>query len=218
MVSLVLKESNDTFVHAYYDLEDEQLIDLIHHGEKQALDYLLQKYKYFVKAKTRAYFLIGADREDIIQEGMIGLFRAVQDFKSYKASAFRSFAELCITRQIITAVKTATRQKHFALNSYVSLDKPVYDEESDRTLLDVVISSRADDPADMLVHQETYRNIQVQMSEALSHLEQHVLTLYLDGWSYAEIAGELAKPEKSIDNALQRIKRKLEKYLQLNEA
>lgn len=125
------------------NMDDEQLVEMVHKGDSEALDYLIHKYRQFVRAKARSYFLIGADREDIVQEGMIGLFKAIRDYKDDKSSSFKAFAELCITRQIITAIKTATRQKHIPLNSYVSLDKPVYDEESDRTLMDMLTETKS---------------------------------------------------------------------------
>ncbi|KRG11086.1 RNA polymerase factor sigma-70 [Virgibacillus soli] len=201
-----------------YDLlEDEELIELIQEGESEALDYLIKKYRNFVRAKARAYFLIGADREDIVQEGMIGLYKAIRDFKEDKLASFKAFAELCITRQIITAIKTATRQKHIPLNSYVSLDKPIYDEESDRTLMDVISGAKILDPEELLINREKINNIESKVMELLSDLERKVLALYLDGRSYQEISDELDRHVKSIDNALQRVKRKLERYLELRE-
>lgn len=201
-----------------YDiLEDEELIELIQEGESEALDYLIKKYRNFVRAKARAYFLIGADREDIVQEGMIGLYKAIRDFKEDKLASFKAFAELCITRQIITAIKTATRQKHIPLNSYVSLDKPIYDEESDRTLMDVISGAKILDPEELLINREKIHNIESKVMELLSDLERKVLALYLDGRSYQEISDELDRHVKSIDNALQRVKRKLERYLELRE-
>lgn len=201
----------------YLQLEDEEIIELVHRGESEALDYLIQKYRNFVRAKARSYFLIGADKEDIVQEGMIGLYKAIRDFKEDKLSSFKAFAELCITRQIITAIKTATRQKHIPLNSYVSLDKPIYDEESDRTLMDVISGAKVMDPEELIINQEEFDNIEVKMSELLSDLERKVLALYLDGQSYQEISEELNRHVKSIDNALQRVKRKLERYLEVRE-
>ncbi|WP_153738473.1 RNA polymerase sporulation sigma factor SigH [Aquibacillus halophilus] len=198
-------------------LEDDELIELVHCGHSQALDYLITKYRNFVRAKARTYFLIGADREDIVQEGMIGLYKAIRDFKGDKLSSFKAFAELCVTRQIITAIKTATRQKHIPLNSYVSLDKPIYDEESDRTLLDVIAGSRTIDPQELIVNREKFDDMEGKMSELLSDLERQVLSLYLDGQSYQEISVELRRHVKSIDNALQRVKRKLERYLEVSE-
>nr|WP_208416555.1 RNA polymerase sporulation sigma factor SigH [Thalassobacillus devorans] len=198
-------------------MEDEEIIERINEGHSQALDYLINKYKNFVRAKARTYFLIGADREDIVQEGMIGLYKAIRDYKEDKLSSFKAFAELCVTRQIITAIKTATRQKHIPLNSYVSLDKPIYDEESDRTLLDVIAGSKAIDPQELIVNKEKFDDMEDKISELLSDLERKVLTLYLDGRSYQEISAELDRHVKSIDNALQRVKRKLEKYLEVAE-
>lgn len=196
---------------------DEELIEMVHQGNTDALDYLITKYRLLVRAKARSYFLIGADKEDIVQEGMIGLYKAIRDFKGDKLSSFRAFAELCITRQIITAIKTATRQKHIPLNSYVSLDKPIFDEESDRTLMDVLTGAIMDDPEELMIHREEFGYLEEKMGEILSELELQVLALYLDGQSYHEISAKLNRHVKSIDNALQRVKRKLERHLVLEE-
>jgi len=204
---------NDAASTRYELKSDEELVESVHAGDSEALEYLIEKYRNFVKAKARSYFLIGADREDIVQEGMIGLFKSIRDFRGDKLSSFKAFAELCITRQIITAIKTATRQKHIPLNSYVSLDKPIYDDESDRTLLDVICCSRVSDPEELMIHKEEFNGLEDKMSELLSDLERRVLMLYLDGRSYQEIAVDLDRHVKSIDNALQRVKRKLERYL-----
>ncbi|GIO28793.1 RNA polymerase sporulation sigma factor SigH [Ornithinibacillus bavariensis] len=198
-------------------LDDDEVLELIHQGDNEALDYLIHKYKNFVRAKARTYFLIGADKEDIIQEGMIGLYKAIRDYNEDKLTSFKAFAELCITRQIITAIKTATRQKHIPLNSYVSLDKPIYDEESDRTLLDVIAGSRAIDPQELLVNRENFGDMELKLSELLSEFEKGVLHLYLEGKTYQEISVELNRHVKSIDNALQRVKRKLEQLMETNE-
>ncbi|SHH92916.1 RNA polymerase sporulation-specific sigma factor [Virgibacillus chiguensis] len=194
-------------------LDDESIVQLIHQGNSHALNYLIQKYRNFVRAKARTYFLIGADKEDIVQEGMIGLYKAIRDYDGKKLSSFKAFAELCVTRQIITAIKTATRQKHIPLNSYVSLDKPIYDEETDRTLLDVIAGSKDIDPQELLVNQEKYGDVEAKLSELLSGLEKKVLQLYLDGRTYHEISVALNRHVKSIDNALQRVKRKLEQLI-----
>lgn len=199
---------------SYEEMADEQIVDHARLGDRIAEEYLINKYKNFVRAKARSYFLIGADREDIIQEGMIGLYKAIRDFKSDKLASFRAFAELCITRQIITAIKTATRQKHIPLNSYVSLNKPIYDEESDRTLLDVLSGNKITDPEELVISREEFVDIESKMGEFLSELEREVLNAYLDGKSYQEIAQELDRHVKSIDNALQRVKRKLERYIE----
>ncbi|MGO0121902.1 RNA polymerase sporulation sigma factor SigH [Desulfothermobacter acidiphilus] len=198
----------------YETMQDEEIVSYARKGDEKAQEYLINKYKHFVRAKARAYFLIGADREDIVQEGMIGLYKAIRDFRMDKLSSFRAFAELCITRQIITAIKTATRQKHIPLNSYVSLNKPIYDEDSDRTLLDVVSEVKITDPEEVVISREEFDHIEAKMSEILSKLEWEVLVSYLEGKSYQEIAEDLNRHVKSIDNALQRVKRKLERYLE----
>lgn len=202
----------------YQALVDEDVVEFAREGDDAALEYLINKYKNFVRAKARSYFLIGADREDIIQEGMIGLYKAIRDFRLDKLSSFRAFAELCITRQIITAIKTATRQKHIPLNSYVSLNKPIYDEDLHRTLLDVLSGSKITDPEELIISREEFDDIEEKMGEILSSLEWKVLMSYLEGKSYQEIAEDLHRHVKSIDNALQRVKRKLERYLEKREA
>ena len=201
----------------YSAMTDENVVDLARLGDNDAQEYLINKYKNFVRAKARSYFLIGADKEDIIQEGMIGLYKAIRDFRPDKLSSFRAFAELCITRQIITAIKTATRQKHIPLNSYVSLNKPIYDEDSDRTLLDIISGTRVTDPEELVISREEFDDIEAKMGEILSSLEWKVLMYYLEGKSYQEIAVDLDRHVKSIDNALQRVKRKLERYLETRE-
>ena len=185
-------------------------------GDDAAQEYLLDKYKSLVRAKSRAYFLIGADSEDIIQEGMIGLYKAVRDYNEEKNASFRSFAELCVNRQMITAIKAATRQKHQPLNSYISLNKPVYEEESEQTYMDFLQSSSGSllNPEALLIGQENKSFLEDQMVKNLSSFETRVLVLYLQGRSYFEISRVLDKPEKSIDNALQRVKKKLERFLE----
>lgn len=214
---ILLKSKKLQVVQHFDEFSDEELVEQVHLGNTNALDYLITKYRLFVKVKARSYFLIGADKEDIVQEGMIGLYKAIRDFKGEKLASFRAFAELCITRQIITAIKTATRQKHIPLNSYVSLDKPIYDEDSERTLMDVITSPLTDNPEHLMINREEYSRLEGQMSEVLSELEQQVLVLYLEGRSYNEISSLLKRSTKSIDNALQRIKRKLERHLEFGE-
>ena len=201
----------------YHELVDEELVDFAKSGDDRAAEFLISKYRNFVRVKAKAYFLIGADREDIIQEGMIGLYKAIRDFRRDKLSSFRAFAELCITRQIITAIKTATRQKHIPLNSYISLNKPIYDEDSDRTLLDVISSIKVSDPEELVINQEASATMRERIRKNLSELECRVLTAYLEGKSYQEMANELNRHVKSIDNALQRVKRKLERDLEGDE-
>ena len=204
-----LKEGEKGFIN-YRNCDDEELICLACQGDLIAEEYLINKYKKLVKIKARSYFLIGADTEDIIQEGMIGLYKAVRSYQFKKLSSFKAFAELCITRQIITAIKSATRQKHIPLNSYISLNRPIYNEDSDRTLLDIVDNLSINDPQDLFLNGEKLNNLKVRIKRILSDLERDVLESYLDAKSYQEIAADLGRHVKSIDNALQRIKRKLE--------
>jgi len=206
---MTLREGEKCFFNCK-NCNDEELVYLANRGNLIAEEYLINKYKKLVKMKARSYFLIGADAEDIIQEGMIGLFKAVRNFKFKKFSSFKVFAELCVTRQIITAIKSATRQKHIPLNSYISLDRPIYNEDSDRTLLDIVDSLNINDPQDSFLNNEKLNNFKKKIKGVLSELERDVLESYLDAKSYKEIANELGRQVKSVDNALQRIKRKLE--------
>nr|WP_255573365.1 RNA polymerase sporulation sigma factor SigH [Anoxybacillus sp. ST4] len=211
----VSANANEKQQSRYEQLEDETIVELVHQGDSEALDYLIHKYKNFVRAKARSYFLVGADREDIVQEGMIGLYKAIRDFKEDKQSSFKAFAELCITRQMITAIKMATRQKHIPLNCYVSLDKPIYEDDSARTLMDVLSGTKITNPEELIINREEFDHIEEKMTELLSDLERKVLLLYLEGRSYQEISEELNRHVKSIDNALQRVKRKLEKYIEI---
>lgn len=203
----------------FAEMSDEEIVEEANSADSVlAQEYLLHKYRNFVRGKAKSYFLIGAEREDIIQEGMIGLYKAIRDFRNDKQTSFRSFAELCVTRQIITAIKTATRQKHIPLNSYVSLNKPIYEKDSDRTLLDVISSgTRVVNPEEMIVRREEFIEIKNKMNTILSDLEWEVFMNYLDGKSYQETAKELHRHIKSIDNALQRVKRKVEKYKETHE-
>lgn len=214
----MINTQHNESVNSFENMTDEEIVlEAKENANNIALDYLINKYRNFVRAKARSYFLIGADREDIIQEGMIGLYKAIRDFRNDKLSSFRAFAELCVTRQIITAIKTATRQKHIPLNSYVSLNKPIYDEDSDRTLLDVLSGTKISDPEELVISREEFIDIEAKMGQILSELEWKVLMSYLDGKSYQEIAVDLERHVKSIDNALQRVKRKLERYLEKRE-
>ena len=203
--------TNDTLL----EVSDEDLVEEARSGNEEAIEVLLYRYRHYARAKARTYFLAGADREDIVQEGMIGLFKAVRDYRGDRNSAFRAFAELCITRQIITAIKTATRQKHIPLNSYVSLNRQANSDDDDdgRSLGDVLVSADILDPADLLISAEEIATIKESMGRVLSELETEVLQLYMDGKSYQDIAQMLGRHVKSIDNALQRIKRKLEQHL-----
>jgi len=212
--SVIKSNKNPENLDSCFDNEiDEEIVIKAKEGDVRAQEYLINKYQNFVKSKAKSYFLIGADKEDIYQEGMIGLYKAIRDYKKDKLSSFKAFAELCVTRQIITAIKTATRQKHIPLNTYVSLNKPIYDEESDRTLLDVISGVKITDPEELIISKEEVTNIEHEISKILSDLEMEVLMSYLDGKSYQEMACDLDRHSKSIDNALQRVKRKLEKCL-----
>ncbi len=212
-------ENGGKYMNRHVELDkksDEEIVLEAKQGSIYAQEYLINKYENFVKSKAKSYFLIGADKEDIYQEGMIGLYKAIRDFNPEKLTSFKAFAEICVTRQIITAIKTATRQKHIPLNTYVSLNKPIYEEESERTLLDVLAGFKITDPEALIVSQEEMIRIEGKIQENLSSLELKVLNSYLDGKSYQEIACDLDRQAKSIDNALQRVKRKLEKCLDIN--
>lgn len=202
----------------YKDLKDEEVISMIQtsdiNSEKNELqDYMINKYKNLVKTKARAYFIIGGDKEDIIQEGMIGLYKAIRDFNSEKQVSFYSFAKLCITRQIITAIKMATRKKHSPLNSYISLNKPMYETENGQASIEVMLKDVILSPEELLIDRENKDSIENRMHEDLSEFEYNVLVLYLKGQSYSEIAKTMSKEEKSIDNAIQRVRKKVEKIL-----
>ncbi len=198
----------------YAGMEDEDVLGYVRTGCKRGMEHLIEKYKPLVRAKARSYFLVGADREDIVQEGMIGLFKAVRDYKNDKSIPFKVFAEMCITRQIITAVKTATRQKHIPLNSYISLNKKIFDEESDKVLIEVIQEISVSNPEELFISKEEYNGIESKMMELLSPFEKEVLSMYLGGIAYQDIAKQLNKPVKSVDNALQRLKKKIEKSIQ----
>ena len=199
----------------YSTLKDEDVIGLVREGDALAQDFLLNKYKTFVKTKARAYFLIGADREDIIQEGMIGIYKAIRDYSSKTNASFNRFTDLCVSRQLITAIKAAGRQKHMPLNSSVSLNKTVYDDESDDTYIDMLESAEAvTSPETIFIGIENRNSIVEHIMEALSSFEKKVLSFYLQGKTYSEIAKATGKSEKSIDNALQRVKKKTEKFME----
>jgi RNA polymerase sporulation-specific sigma factor len=196
-------------VKCFENMNDEEVLELSRNGDGNATEFILEKYRNFVRGKSRTYFLIGADREDIIQEGMIGLYKAIRDYRPDCGSTFRSFADLCVTRQIITAIKTATRQKHMPLNSYISLNRPVYDDDNENALLESVVEKHRFDPEEILINKERFIILEKNLISSLSKYESTVLKLYLCGHSYTDIAHELQKTEKSIDNALQRIRKKI---------
>jgi RNA polymerase sporulation-specific sigma factor len=196
-------------------LEDAELVEQTRYGDERAIEVLLGRYRSFARSKARSYFLAGSDREDVVQEGMIGLFKAIRDFDLNQETPFRAFAELCISRQILTAIKSANRHKHQPLNSSVSLDAPAYNDDETASVADNLMAPvRTSDPAELVVSAEEIEALRTTMSRNLTELEGEVLTLYMDGKSYEEIAGTLGNHVKSIDNALQRIKRKLQRHLE----
>ncbi len=195
------------------NLSDEQIVQMAQSGDSEAMDYILETYKNLVRSRARSYFLVGADHEDIVQEGMIGLYKAIRDYKSEKQTAFAVFAEICVTRQIITAIKTATRQKHIPLNNYISLDKPAYNEDSNRTLVEVIRETNLTSPESLMISSEDFSDIKENLNHLLTPLEMDALSGYIEGKSYQEISAQSGHHVKAVDNALQRVKRKLLKYL-----
>lgn len=192
---------------------DRETIIKIRNGDNQALEDIMAKYKNFVYTKAKPFFLVGAEKEDIIQEGMIGLFKAIKGFDLDKDISFKSFADLCIRRQIITAIKSSTRQKHIPLNTYLSLNKTAFDDDSDREILEILDVDVVPDPLETITNKEMYQKIELKMGEVLSDFEQQVFNQYLNGESYVQIAENLNTHVKSIDNAIQRIKKKVEKHI-----
>ena len=197
----------------YTEYTDEELVELLRQGDTEVMDYLLEKYKFIVRQKARVLYLAGGEADDLIQEGMIGLFKAIRDYRGDKEASFYTFAQLCVDRQMYNAIQSSTRQKHQPLNSYISLNKPVFEEDSEETYLDLLQEGELLNPEALLIGQENKNFLENQMEKNLSSFESRVLTLYLQGRSYFEIANMLDKPEKSIDNALQRVKKKLEKFV-----
>ena len=198
-------------------ISDEALVLRARKGDGDSVEILLNRYKNMVRTKAKTFFIAGAEKEDLIQEGMIGLYKAIRDFDPERNSSFSAFAVLCVRRQMITALKAAARMKHSPLNSYVSLNKLIYEEENERTLMDVLEDDTANNPEERLLRQEDQADIRTAMDRILSDMEIRVLALYLDGKSYGEIAELLGKDVKSVDNALQRIKRKAEKNIKKPE-
>lgn len=187
---------------------DEEIAILAREGEESALEYLLVKYKDLVNGKVNKYFMIGAEKEDIIQEGMIGLYKAIKCFDNEKQNSFKSFANLCVERQLITAIKTSTRQKHLALNSYLSLNMSAYDDDEDTALIDVFNSKTVEDPLDTITKKEYYKFVESKIDDTLSDFEKQVLQRFAAGDTYVKIAEKLDAPVKSVDNAMQRIRKK----------
>lgn len=197
----------------YKSLSDEEIVFLAQNGDKRASEFITAKYLPYVRNKSRAYFLVGGEVEDIMQEGLIGLYEAIQDYSDGKQASFKTFMDICVTRQIMTALKAASRQKHIPLNTYVSLNKPLFQEETDRNFQDTLITEKVEDPESLFIDVEKTIEINQEIKRSLSEFEYKVLRLYLQGVSYVRIAKVLEKEEKAIDNAIQRIRKKLSKNL-----
>ena len=210
-----MQEQNVYFsTNKYNNLSDEDVIKLIKQGDNQALSYLLERYKELVNIKVGKYYIVGAEREDTVQEGMIGLFKAIKCFDAQKQNSFKTFANICIERQSITAIKTSNRQKHMPLNSYLSLNNSAYDnEDNDEELINTFDSKTIEDPLDTLMKKEYYEQIESTIDKTLSGFEKQVLNRYIKGESYVDIAAKLDAPVKSVDNAIQRIRKKAIKNL-----
>ena len=200
-------KQNDVFftTSKYQNLEDEQIIEQIKQGDEEALSYILEKYKNLVNIKVSKYFMVGAEKEDVVQEGMIGLFKAIKSYNSEKQNSFKSFANICIERQLITTIKSSNRQKHIPLNSYLSLNTAAYDNNEDDSveLIDTFNSNTIEDPLETIMKQEYYNEVETAVNKNLSKFEKQVLDRYLKGESYVKIAEKLDSPVKSIDNAIQ---------------
>lgn len=199
----------------YQNLTDEQIISEIKNGDEEALSYILEKYKDLVNVKVSKYFIIGAEKEDTVQEGMIGLFKAIKNYNAEKQNSFKSFANICIERQLITAIKTSNRQKHQPLNSYLSLNTAAYENNDDDSveLIETFNSKTIEDPLETIMKQEQYNEVETAVNKNLSKFEQKVLSGFLNGESYTVIAKKLNTPVKSIDNAIQRIRKKATKNM-----
>ena len=211
-----MQEENVFFsINEYSKMTDEEIIKEIRKGDKQALTYLMNKYKEIVNLKVGKYFMVGAEKEDIIQEGLIGLFKAIKTYNAEKNNAFKTFANMCIERQLITAIKSSNRQKHMPLNSYLSLNMSAYDneEENGAELMDTFDSKTIEDPLETIINKEYYDEIEKSIDKTLSQFEKQVLDRYMKGESYVTIAKRLDSPVKSVDNAIQRIRKKAMKNL-----
>lgn len=214
-----MKESNMFYSlnEDYKKMSDEDLINIIKSGDKIALEYLISKYKELVNMKVSKYFIIGAEKEDIVQEGLIGLYKAVKSYSPDKQNSFKTFANMCIERQLITAIKSSNRQKHMPLNSYLSLNASAYENDEETSLFDTYDSHQIEDPLETIAKQEYYKSVETAMDKALSNFEKQVLNRYIQGESYIQIAEKLDTPVKSVDNAIQRIRKKATTNLNINE-
>ena len=212
------KENVFFSVDKFDGMTDEQIVLEVQKGDKQAISYLMNKYKELVNIKVSKYFMVGAERDDIVQEGLIGLFKAIKMFKKDKNNSFKSFANMCIERQLITAIKSSTRQKHMPLNSYLSLNASAYDNEEENgiELINTLDNKMVEDPLETVMKKEYYKQIESSIEKSLSTFEKQVLDGYVKGYSYVTIAKKLDSPVKSVDNAIQRIRKKAIKNM-LNE-
>ncbi len=202
----------------YNSMTDEELISLVKSSDdKYALDFIINKYKDLVNMKVGKYFIIGAEKEDIIQEGMIGLFKAIQSFDATKQNSFKTFANMCIERQLITAIKTSNRQKHIPLNSYLSLNTAAYDDDEDTSVLEIFDAHQTEDPLETITKKEYYQRVENAIEQSLSDFEKQVLARFIKGESYVTIAEKLDTQVKSVDNAIQRIRKKAIKNIVDNE-
>ena len=202
-----------TFDEKYFDMSDEDLIEEIRLGNLEAQDYLLQKYKSLVSVKSKRFFIVGAENDDIVQEGMIGLYKAIKSFDKNKDNSFKTFANLCVERQLITAIKTSNRQKHIPLNTSFSLNNTAYEENDDMSILDILNTNLVEDPLEMITKKENKKILEKKIDENLSKFEKQVLEKYLEGYSYESIASMLDTQVKSVDNAIQRIRKKASKNI-----
>lgn len=214
-----MKESNMFYSlnNNYKEMSDEGLVDIAKSGDKNALEYLINKYKELVNMKVSKYFIIGAEKEDIVQEGLIGLYKAVKSYSPDKQNSFKTFANMCIERQLITAIKSSNRQKHMPLNSYLSLNASAYENDEESSLFDTYNAHQIEDPLDTITKQEYYKSVEIAIDKSLSSFEKQVLNRYMKGESYVQIAEKLDTPVKSIDNAIQRIRKKAITNLNVNE-
>lgn len=205
------------FKSKYAEQTDEDLIKLIRSGDKNALNYLIEKYSDIVQMKTNKFYINGAEKDDIIQEGLIGLYKAISSFDLEKENSFKTFANLCVERQVITAIKSSNRQKHMPLNSYLSLNNNAYDENNDTELIEVFNTKTMEDPLETITRKEYYKFVESKIEESLSSFEKQVLERYIQGESYVDIAARLDTPVKSVDNAIQRIRKKANKNINDDE-
>lgn len=206
-----------SFKSKYADIPDEKLIKLVRSGDKNALNFLLEKYNDIVNMKANKFFIIGAEKEDMVQEGMIGLYKAIKSFDTEKQNSFKTFANLCIERQLITAIKTSNRQKHIPLNSSFSLNISAYDENDETSIMEILDTKLVEDPLETITKKEYFENVENKIDKNLSAFERQVLSFYVQGESYINIANKLASPVKAVDNAIQRIRKKAIKCISEGE-